>query len=65
MYSDGETPTLPRRKPNVDNVQSAEFTVEDVVKKLRQLVPVKSQGIDQVHPYVLRECCEEMAVPCS
>ena len=60
---DGETPTLPRRKLDVDDIQSAEFTVEDVVEKLRQLKPDKSPGIDQVHPYVLRECCEDMAVP--
>ena len=33
------------------------------MEKLRQLKPDKSPGIDQVHPYVLRECCEEMAVP--
>ena len=57
---DGETPTLPRCKLDVDDIQSAEFTVENVVEKLRQL---KSPGTDQVHPYVLRECCEEMAVP--
>ena len=60
---DGETPTLPRRKPDVDDVLSAAFTVEDVVEKLHQLKPDKSPGIDQVHPHVLRECCEEMAVP--
>ena len=46
---DGETPSLPRRKLDVDDIQSAEFTEEDVVEKLRQLKPDKSPGIDQVH----------------
>ena len=60
---EGETPTLPRRKPDVEEIQTADFTLEDVVKKLHQLKPDKSPGIDQVHPYVLKECSEEMAVP--
>ena len=60
---EGEPPTLPRRKPDVEEIQSVDFTLEDVVKKLHQLKPDKSPGIDQVHPYVLKECSEEMAVP--
>ena len=33
------------------------------MKKLEELKEDKSPGIDQVHPHVLRECKNEMAVP--
>ena len=38
-------------------------TVEDIITKLYKLKPDKSPGIDQIHPHVLKECREKIAVP--
>ncbi|XP_072023433.1 uncharacterized protein [Amphiura filiformis] len=60
---DGDVPTLPDRCPGIEKLCGAAFTVDDVEKKLHALKEDKSPGIDQIHPYVLKECKSEMAVP--
>ena len=60
---DGEPPTLQPRGANIQEDPGANFTLDDVRKKLRNLKPDKSPGIDSIHPYVLREVADEMAIP--
>ncbi|XP_072040364.1 uncharacterized protein [Amphiura filiformis] len=60
---DGEPPTLADRKADIEELIGADFTLENVMKKLDKLKQDKSPGIDQVHANVLKECKEEMAVP--
>ena len=60
---DGDVPTLQPRRDDMEEVDYADFTLEDVSKKLDNLKPDKSPGIDSIHPNVLRECSKEMAVP--
>ena len=60
---DGEPPTLQPRGANIQEDPGANFTLDDVRKKLGNLKPDKSSGIDSIHPYVLREVADEMAIP--
>ena len=63
MEPDGDLPTLHPKATNMQPDPGANFTIDDVVKKLHDLKPDKFPGIDSVHPYVLRECVDEIAVP--
>ena len=66
MYTDepdGDPPSLAPRKLQGEHVTNANFTVEDIITKLYKLKPDKSPGIDQIHPHVLKECREKIAVP--
>ena len=44
----------------LDDVQ---FTVDDVRERLSALKPDKCPGPDQIHPEVLKECSQELALP--
>ena len=59
---EGDPPSPQPRDINHED-PGVKFTIEDVIDKLRGLKPDKSPGIDSIHPYVLRECAEVMAIP--
>ena len=40
-----------------------EFSVDDVRKQLKQLKQTKSPGPDQIHPRLLKECADQIALP--
>ena len=48
-----------------DPLDSFVFTEEIILKKLQQLNPSKSPGLDGWHPYLLRELAKELSKPLS
>ena len=46
-----------------DQINEISFTTDDIAEKLRKLKTDKSPGMDGIHPKVLNECADELAVP--
>ena len=44
-------------------ISDISFTEGDVLKLLQGLKPDKSPGPDMIHPWMLKECAEELAFP--
>ena len=49
--------------PEDEYLKSIVITVEDVYDLLKNINPNKSAGDDKIHPRVLKECAEELALP--
>ena len=49
----------------VEKLSTLSVTVEQMSKALKSLNPSKSPGPDEIHPKILREVADEMAVPLS
>ena len=45
--------------------QDGSITPDAVYKRLKALDPTKSQGPDEIHPYILKELCTSLAYPLS
>ena len=61
---DGEPPTFQPQGANMQDDPRANFTFEDVKKQLRESNLTNLWGLTQsIHPYVLRECADEMEIP--
>ncbi|MES9880231.1 MAG: reverse transcriptase domain-containing protein [Sedimenticola sp.] len=59
--SDGDMPNFEYQCE--DSLESFEISEECVAKKLGNLRPDKSQGLDCIHPRVLKECSRSLAKP--
>jgi len=46
-----------------ESLGNNEFTEFDVLKLLQDLNSSKSPGLDNMHPIILKECAQELAVP--
>ena len=46
-----------------ETLGNIEFTESDVLKLLQNLNSSKSPGPDNMHPRILKECAQELAVP--
>ena len=47
------------------SIKDVDFSVDVVYKKLKGLKSNKAPGPDNIHPAVLRECCDVLSVPLS
>jgi hypothetical protein len=55
---------IPEKKVNVTkSLNNIEFSEEDVKRLLHGIDSSKSTGPDQIHPWILKECAEELAHP--
>ena len=61
---DGSTPKLDSPVLEV-NIDSLTITPEIVLKNLHGLIPIKSPGVDEIHPKVLKELENELCNPLS
>ena len=59
----GDVPQMAKRVAKDDELKDIDFTEHDIMEKLQALKPDKCPGPDGFHPYVLRECCSELAKP--
>ena len=48
---------------NFKDIDPLEITFETVVAKLKNLLPNKSPGADNLHPILLKNCAESIALP--
>ena len=58
-----ELPLLPLRTHDICKFGDLDFTIVDVLRKLRELDPTKSKGADGIHPRVLLNCSRSFARP--
>ena len=59
----GDIPMLDSKVDKDDQINEISFTTDDIAEKLRKLKTDKSPGMDGIHPKVLNECADELAVP--
>ena len=62
---DGELPAFPDRVLREDCLESIEVTMEEVRKQIKVLDEDKAPGPDDVSPFLLKRCCDEVAHPLS
>ena len=59
-----ESDRLPDLNLNVKcSIEHVSFPVDKINKKLNDLNPYKSPGLDESHPRILNELCNELSLP--
>ncbi len=58
---DGQLPDFEQRSQSL--ISNANVTVYDIFMRLQKLDGTKSPGEDKVHPHVLKNCANELALP--
>ena len=56
-------PHMPDKIPESLHINSAEISTEDMKNILKSLNPDKSPGTDEIHPRLLKECADSLALP--
>ena len=56
-------PTPLLQKLTINSLTSIEITIDDVKKVMKTVDKSKAQGPDEIHPYIIHECQNELAYP--
>ena len=56
-------PHIPPKHLTTDQLKKFQVTKEEVLKELKNLKPNKAPGIDGLHPRILKELADELALP--